>query len=404
MAIKVGINGFGRIGRLVFRAICDQGLLGSEIDVVAVVDVTADADHFAYLIKHDSVHGRFVHQVAAIKGDALAQDADTLVVDGHKIKCLAAPRELSALPWKKLGIDLVIEATGLFTQEAQASGHILAGAKKVLVTAPATAEVKTIVTGVNEHEYDPDRHHIISAASCTAHSLSMLLQVLVKEGIGVETGLVTVLNSYTGSQKITDGFSKRDWRSGRAAAANIIPSKTSASKIALDVFPDLRGKLSGISFRIPTLDVSVVDLTFYAARDTSVREIDALMKKASVTYLDGYLGYTDEELVSTDFIHDSRSSVYDSLATVQSNVETQRRLFRLVAWFDNEWGYSNRIVDLARHVGRTLSVENDVHHNVVRSYGNKEDKDPKLARLAFAGSGAHCHAREEVQLKDPALA
>ncbi len=402
MAIKVGINGFGRIGRLVFRAICDQGLLGSEIDVVAVVDVTADADYFAYLIKHDSVHGRFVHRVAAVKGHAPAKEADTLVVDGHSITCLAAPGELSALPWKELGVDLVIEATGLFTQEAQASEHLRAGAKKVLVTAPA--DVKTIVTGVNEREYDPALHHIISAASCTTHCLSMLLQVLVKEGIGVETGLVTALNSYTGSQKITDGFSKRGWRSGRAAGANIIPSKTSASKIALDVFPDLRGKLSGISYRIPTLDVSVVDLTFYAARDTSIREIDALMKKASVTYLDGYLGYTDEELVSTDFIHDSRSSIYDSLATVQSNVETQRRLFRLVAWYDNEWGYSNRIVDLARHVGRTLSARNDAHQDGVTRYGNKEDTYPEPARAAFAGSGAHCHPREEVQLKDPALA
>ena len=357
MSIKVSINGFGRIGRLVFRAICDQGLLGKEIDVVAVVDVSADADYFAYLIKHDSVHGRSPHQVSAVNNNALSKDADTLVVNGHRIKCLSATKDLSELPWKELGVDLVIEASGLFTDGSKAIGHLKAGAKKVLITAPAQGDVKTIVIGVNEHEYDPGEHHIVSAASCTTHCVSMLLQVLTREGIGIGTGLVTALNSYTGSQKITDSFSKRDWRSGRAAAANIIPSKTSASKIALDVFPELCGKLSGISFRIPTLDVSIVELTVRTERDSSIREIDALMRKASESYLKGYLGFTDEELVSTDFIHDSRSSIYDSSATLQSNVESERRLFRLVSWYDNEWGYSNRIVDLVRYIGRASSRE-----------------------------------------------
>jgi glyceraldehyde 3-phosphate dehydrogenase len=211
--------------------------------------------------------------------------------------------------------------------------------------------VKTIVTGVNEHEYIAEDHPVISAASCTTHCLSMLLRVLTQEGIGIKTGLVTAINSYTASQKITDGFSKRDWRSGRAAAGNIIPSKTSASKIALDVFPQLRGKLSGISFRVPTMDVSVVDLTFRPERDTSIEELDALIKMASQTYLKGYLAYTNEELVSTDFIHDSHSSIYDSLATIQSNVEKDQDLFRLVSWYDNEWGFSNRIVDLVRYMG-----------------------------------------------------
>jgi len=344
MPIRVGINGFGRIGRLVFRAICDQGLLGKEIDVVAVVDVSADVDYFAYLIKHDSVHGGFPHQVSTAKG--------VLIVNGHSIKCLPSPQKISDLPWGKLGVDLVIESTGLLTNSTQVDGHLHAGARKVLITAPGHGDVKTIVTGVNEHEYDPRQHHIISAASCTSHCLSMLLRVLTQEGIGVETGLVTAINSYTASQKITDGFSHRDWRSGRAAAANIIPSKTSASKIALDVFPELNGRLSGISFRVPTLDVSIVDLTFHALRDTSIREIDALLKKASETYLKGYLGYTNEELVSTDFIHDSHSSIYDSSATVQSNVADQKRLFRLISWYDNEWGYSNRIVDLVLYLQR----------------------------------------------------
>ena len=344
MSIKVGINGFGRIGRLVLRAICDQGLLGNEIDVVAVVDVSSDVDYFAYLIKHDSVHGNSPHQISVVK--------DELIINGHSIKCLSSPKNLSDLPWKGLGVDLVIDATGLLSNGDQAHGHIQAGAQKVLITAPAQGNVKTIVIGVNEHEYDPDEHHIISAASCTTHCLSMLLRVLTQEGIGIETGLITAINSYTASQKITDGFSRRDWRSGRAAGANIIPSKTSASKIALDVYPQLRGKLSGISFRVPTMDVSVVDLTFRSGRDTSIREIDALIRKASQTYLKGYLAYTDEELVSTDFIHDSHSSIYDSLATIQGNVEEDRRLFRLVSWYDNEWGYSNRIVDLIRYVNK----------------------------------------------------
>jgi len=344
MPIRVGINGFGRIGRLILRAICDQGLLGKVIDVVAVVDVSTDVDYFAYLIKHDSVHGNLSHQVSVFK--------ELLVINGHRIKCLPSPRNISDLPWKDIDVDLVIDATGVLSNSDQAYGHVQAGAKKVLVTAPLQGNVKTIVMGVNEQEYNPTDHHIISAASCTTHCLSMLLQVLIKEGIGIETGLVTAINSYTASQKITDGFSKRDWRSGRAAAANIIPSKTSASKIALDVFPELKGRLSGISFRVPTLDVSIVDLTIHTQRDTSIKEIDSLMKKASEAYLKGYLGYTNEELVSTDFIHNSHSSIYDSSVTFESNVETQKRLFRLISWYDNEWGYSNRIVDLVRYLHR----------------------------------------------------
>ncbi|MBF0504177.1 MAG: type I glyceraldehyde-3-phosphate dehydrogenase [Candidatus Omnitrophica bacterium] len=353
MGIRIGVNGFGRIGRLVLRAICDQELLGKGIDVVAVVDISTDIDYFAYLIKHDSVHGNSSHQVSVVN--------DVLIINGHRIRCLSSPPDRCDLPWKDLGVDLVIDATGLMGHDDQAYGHIRAGAKKVLLTYPAQGDVKTIVIGVNEHEYDPFKDHIISAASCTAHCLSMLLYVLTQEGIGIETGLVTAINSYTASQKITDGFSQKDWRSGRAAAANIIPSKTSASKIALDVFPGLKGKLSGISFRVPTLDVSIVDLTFRAQRDTSIQEIDAFVKKASKTYLKGYLGYTDEELVSTDFIHDSHSSIYDSRATLQSNVETQRRLFRLISWYDNEWGYSNRIVDLVQYLHRAeIALKDDL--------------------------------------------
>lgn len=350
MAVKVGINGFGRIGRLVLQAICDQGLLGKEIDVVAVADVSTDAEYLAYQFKHDSVHGNSIHQVLVDKSDFAKKGADIVVIDGHKIKCVSAVNNPAELPWRALGVEVVIESSGLFTDSEKASGHLHAGAKKVIITAPAQGDIKTIVMGINEYEYDASKHHIVSSASCTTHCLAMLVQVLIKEGISIETGLMTAINSYTGSQRIVDGFSRRDWRSGRAAAVNIIPSTTNAAKIAWEILPTLKGKLAGISFRIPTVDVSIVDLTFRAGKDTSIREIDAFMKKASKTYLKGYLGYTNEELVSTDFIHDSHSSIYDSSATIQSNLETEKRLFRIVSWYDNEWGYSSRVVDLIRYL------------------------------------------------------
>jgi glyceraldehyde 3-phosphate dehydrogenase len=350
MAIKVGINGFGRIGRMVLRAICEQGFLGRDVDVVAVADVSTDADYLAYQVKYDSVHGQFSYPVAGLRSDSSLKEADTLVINGHKIKCLPAVGDPSALPWKALGVDIVIESSGLFTDDRKATGHLQAGARKVIITAPAQGDVKTIVIGVNENEYDAVRHHIISSASCTTNCLAVLVRVLIKEGIGIETGLVTAINSYTASQRIVDGISRKGWRSGRAAAVNIIPSTTNAVKLAWEVLPELKGKLAGISFRIPTVDVSIVDLSFRSVRDASIDEIDSLIKKASKTYLKGYLGYTDEELVAADFIHDSRSSIYDSLATIQSNIKSEKRLFRIVSWYDNEWGYSNRVVDLVRYV------------------------------------------------------
>ncbi len=350
MSVKVGINGFGRIGRLVLQAICDQGLLGKEIDVVTVADVSTDAEYLAYQFKYDSVHGKSIHQVLVDKSDSADKDADIVVINGHKIKCVPASQNPATLPWKDLGVEVVIESSGLFTDSQKAVGHLQAGAKKVIITAPAQGDVKTIVMGVNEHEYNVVKHHIVSSASCTTNCLALPIFVLIKEGIGVETGLVTAINSYTASQRIVDGISRRDWRSGRAAAVNIIPSTTNAAKLAWEVLPALKGKLAGISFRIPTADVSIVDLTFRSVRDTSIDEIDALMKKASETYLKGYLRYTNEELVSTDFIHDSHSSIYDSLATIQSNLKSEKRLFRLVFWYDNEWGYANRVVDLTRYL------------------------------------------------------
>ncbi|HQO23790.1 MAG TPA: type I glyceraldehyde-3-phosphate dehydrogenase [Spirochaetota bacterium] len=350
MAVKVAINGFGRIGRMVFQAICDQGLLGKEVDVVAVVDVSTDADYFAYQIKYDSIQGKFKHEVKTEKSDSSKEEADVIVVNGHKVKCVAAVRNLNELPWKALGVDYVIESTGLFTDSEKAKGHLEAGAKKVIISAPGKGEVKTIVMGVNENEYDPSKHNIVSNASCTTNCLAPLVHVILKEGIGIETGLMTTIHSYTATQKTVDGPSKKDWRGGRAAAINIIPSTTGAAKAVGEVLPATKGKLTGMSFRVPTPTVSVVDLTFTAAKDTSIEEIDSLLKKASESYMKGILGVTNEELVSSDFIHDQRSSIYDSLATLQNNLKGEKRFFKVVSWYDNEWGYSNRVVDLLKHM------------------------------------------------------
>jgi glyceraldehyde 3-phosphate dehydrogenase len=346
MAVKVGINGFGRIGRLVFSALVDKGMLGKDVDIVAVVDVSTDAKYFAYQFKYDSVHGRFNGTVGSEKSDPSFESDDVLVVNGKKTKCVLAQKDPSQLPWKELGVEIVIEATGLFNDSEKAKGHLTAGAKKVLLTAPGKGDVKTIVIGVNDNEYDPAKHLIVSNASCTTNCLAPIVYVILKEGLGIETGLMTTIHSYTATQKTVDGPSKKDWRGGRAAAINIIPSTTGAAKAVGEVLPTTKGKLTGMSFRIPTPNVSVVDLTFRTEKETSIEEIDSLMKRASETYLKGILGYCKEELVSTDFIHDDRSSIYDSLATMQNNLKGEKRFFKVVSWYDNEWGYSVRVVDL----------------------------------------------------------
>jgi glyceraldehyde 3-phosphate dehydrogenase len=350
MAVKVAINGFGRIGRLAFMAMVEQGLLGKEFEVVAVVDVSTDAKYFAYQLKYDSIHGRFKADVSSQKSKPGLEDDDVLVVNGHKIQCVLATKTPDLLPWKELGVEYVIESTGLFTDAEKAALHLKAGARKVLITAPAKGELRTFVMGVNETEYDPKTHHVVSNASCTTNCLAPLVHVLLKEGIGIETGLMTTIHSYTATQKPVDGPSKKDWRGGRAAAINIIPSTTGAAKAVGEVIPAVKGKMTGMSFRVPTPDVSVVDLTFRSARDTSIEEIDALMRKAADTYLKGILEYARDELVSTDFIHSQSSSVYDSLATTQNNLKGEKRFFKLVSWYDNEWGYSNRVVDLMRYM------------------------------------------------------
>jgi glyceraldehyde 3-phosphate dehydrogenase len=347
MAIKVGINGFGRIGRLVFRAICDQGLLGKDIDVVAVNDIVP-ADNLAYLLKYDSTQGRFNGAVSSEKSSPSVAEDDTLVVNGHKIKCLAVKEGPAALPWKSLGVDLVVESTGLFTDAEKAKGHIAAGAKKVLITAPAKGEDITIVLGVNHTKYDPSKHNIVSNASCTTNCLAPVVHVLLKEGYGVEEGLMTTIHSYTATQKTVDGPSKKDWKGGRTAAVNIIPSTTGAAKAVGLAIPEVKGKLTGMAFRVPTPTVSCVDLTVRTVKETSYKEICAAMKKASETYLKGILAYTEDEVVSSDFIHDANSSIFDA----GSGIELNSRFFKLIAWYDNEWGYSNRCVDLIRYMAK----------------------------------------------------
>jgi glyceraldehyde 3-phosphate dehydrogenase len=348
MAVKVAINGFGRIGRLVFRALVEQGLLGSTFDVVAVGDIVP-ADNLAYLLKFDSTQGKFNGTVGSKKSSPDKAEDDVLVVNGHDILVVSA-KSPAELPWGKLGVQLVIESTGLFTEAEKAKGHLAAGAKKVIISAPAKGEDITVVMGVNDDKYDAAKHNIISNASCTTNCLVPLVYVLLKEGFGLEEGLMTTIHSYTATQKTVDGPSKKDWKGGRSAAINIIPSSTGAAKATALVLPEMKGKLTGMSFRVPTPTVSVVDLTFRSTKETSLKEINAAIKQASETYLKGILGYTGEEVVSSDFIHDKHSSIYDA----GSSIELNNKFFKLVSWYDNEWGYSNRCVDLLKKVAAKL--------------------------------------------------
>ncbi len=343
--IKIGINGFGRIGRLVFRAIAEQGLLGKIVEVAAVNDLVP-ADNLAYLVKYDSVQGRFRGEVHSEKSSPNLEEDDLLVVNGYKIKCLAIKEGPSALPWKKLGVDIVIESTGLFTDAEKAKGHLAAGAKRVIISAPAKGEDITIVMGVNDHKYDPNQHHIISNASCTTNCLAPVIHVLLKEGFGIEQGLMTTVHSYTATQKTVDGPSRKDWKGGRSAAVNIIPSTTGAARAVSLVIPEVKGKITGMALRVPTPTVSVVDLTLHTVKKTSYTELCAAMKRASETYLKGILAYTTDEVTSTDFIHDAHSSIFDA----GSGIELNDQFFKLISWYDNEWGYSNRCVDLLKHI------------------------------------------------------
>jgi glyceraldehyde 3-phosphate dehydrogenase len=343
MATKIGINGFGRIGRLVFRAIADQGLLGSDVEVVAINDLVP-ADNLAYLLKYDSVQGRFNGTVESAKASAASVEDDMLVVNGQKIKCLAMRAEPKDLPWKELGVDIVIESTGLWTEDKKAQGHIDAGAKKVIISAPAKGNVKTVVMGVNDHELTA-ADTLISNASCTTNCLAPITKVIL-DNFGIVEGLMTTVHSYTATQKTVDGPSMKDWKGGRTAAINIIPSGTGAAKAVGLVLPAVQGKLTGMAFRVPTPTVSVVDLTVKTEKSTSYKEICQKMKEASEGPLKGILGYTEDEVVSSDFIHCALSSIFDA----GSGIGLNDTFFKLVSWYDNEWGYSNRCVDLVKKI------------------------------------------------------
>src|SRR5271154_3478758 len=330
-ALKVGINGFGRIGRLVFRAAAKN----PNIQFVGVNDLVPP-DNLAYLLKYDSTHGKYDGTVEAKE--------DGFVVDGKFIPTFSV-RNPAELPWAKLGADYVVESTGLFTDYAGAENHLKAGAKRVIISAPTKdpERVPTLLVGVNEKKFDPAKDKVVSNASCTTNCLAPIAKV-INDNFGLAEGLMTTIHAATATQLTVDGPSKggKDWRGGRGASQNIIPSATGAAKAVTLVLPELKGKLTGMAFRVPTPDVSVVDLTFKTAKATSYKEICAAMKQASEGDMKGVLGYTDEEVVSSDFLHDARSSIYDASAGIELNAN----FFKVVSWYDNEWGYSNRVVDL----------------------------------------------------------
>ena len=335
MAVKIGINGFGRIGRLVFRAAVEQP---DKYEIVGINDPFVSLDYMVYMTKYDSIHGRFKGEVRT--------EGDSLVVNGRKVAVYGCmdPKEI---PWSECGAEYIVESTGVFTSGEKAAAHLAAGARKVVISAPAKdKETPTFVMGVNEDTYTKEMT-VVSNASCTTNCLAPLAKV-IHDTFGIEEGLMTTVHSTTATQKTVDGPSKKDWRGGRAASGNIIPSSTGAAKACALVIPSLKGKLTGMSFRVPTLDVSVVDLTVRLSRDTTYEEICAAVKEASEGRMKGILGYTNEDVVSSDFIGDPRTSIFDEKAGIMLNP----RFVKLVAWYDNEWGYSNKVLDLIGHMAK----------------------------------------------------
>ena len=332
MAYQVGINGFGRIGRNVFRA----ALSNPEINIVAVNDLT-DAKTLAHLLKYDSIHGIFDAEVKA--------DGDAIIVNGQRVQVLAE-RDPANLPWGKLGVEIVVESTGLFTAKEKASAHIVGGAKKVIISAPASGEDITIVLGVNEDKYDPKNHNVVSNASCTTNCLAPFTKVL-HDKFGVKRGMMTTVHSYTNDQQILD-LPHSDLRRSRAAAVSIIPTTTGAAKAVGLVLPELNGKLNGFSLRVPTPNVSVTDLVAELEKSVTAEEINAALKAAAEGPMKGILDYTDEPLVSKDFNGNPHSSIVDGLSTMV----IEGNMVKVVSWYDNEWSYSNRVVDLAIFMGK----------------------------------------------------
>ncbi|WP_018660877.1 type I glyceraldehyde-3-phosphate dehydrogenase [Heyndrickxia acidiproducens] len=330
MTVKVGINGFGRIGRNVFRA----AMKNPNIEIVAINDLT-DANMLAHLLKYDSVHGNLEEEVTV--------DGDSIVVGGKKVKVLAE-REPANLGWGKLGVEVVVESTGRFTAREGAAKHLEAGAKKVVISAPAKNEDITIVMGVNEEKYDPAKHDVISNASCTTNCLAPFAKVL-QEKFGIKRGMMTTVHSYTNDQQILD-LPHKDYRRARAAAQNIIPTTTGAAKAVALVLPELKGKLNGMAMRVPTPNVSVVDLVAELDKDVTAEEVNAALKAAAEGELKGILAYTEEPLVSRDFNHTTVSSTVDALSTMV----IEGNMVKVISWYDNEFGYSNRVVDLVDYI------------------------------------------------------
>lgn len=331
MKTKVGINGFGRIGRNAFKVAMEKDV---NFEVVAINDIT-DPATLAHLLKYDSCFGKFEGTVEAT--------ADSIIVNGKEVKILAV-RNPEELPWKALGVEVVLESTGLFTKKADAEKHIKAGAKKVIISAPATDEDITIVMGVNEENYDPQIHHVLSNASCTTNCLAPLAKVIDAE-FGIERGLMTTIHSYTNDQRILD-LPHKDLRRARAAGISMIPTTTGAAKAVALVLPQLKGKLNGLSIRVPTPAVSLVDIIFELKKDTTIEEVNTALKKAADGELAGILGYCEEPLVSIDFKKDTRSSIIDALSTMM----VEGKMLKVLSWYDNEWAYSNRAIDLLEYV------------------------------------------------------
>ena len=330
MSIKIGINGFGRIGNLAFQA----ALSREGVEIVAINDPFIAADYMAYMVKYDTVHGRFNGSISSEEGK--------LIVNGKEIK-VYNEMDPKNIPWGKDGVDYVLECSGVFTTMEKAQAHLDAGAKKVIISAPSK-DAPMFVMGVNNETYTPDMN-IISNASCTTNCLAPLAKV-INDNFGIKDGLMTTVHSTTATQKTVDGASKKDWRGGRAASANIIPSSTGAAKAVGKVIPELNGKLTGMSFRVPTVDVSVVDLTVNLAKPATYEEICNAVKKACENEMKGIMDYTDEAVVSSDFIHDSHTCIFDASA----GIALTDTFVKLVAWYDNEWGYSNKLVDLAMYI------------------------------------------------------
>ena len=333
MAIKVGINGFGRIGRLVLRAAMND----KDLEFVGVNDLVP-AENLAYLLKYDSTHGRAQADVRA--------DGENIVINGKKIPCVSV-RDPAELPWKDLGADYVVESTGLFRDADTAGKHLKAGAKRVIISAPAKGAVPTFVMGVNHEQFDPAKDTVVSNASCTTNCLAPITKVVL-DNFGIDEGLMTTIHAMTATQPTVDGPSKKDLRGGRGASQNAIPASTGAAKAVALCIPEVKGKLTGMAFRIPTVDVSAVDLTVRTSKDTSMAQINAAMKAASEGPMKGFLGYTEDPVVSSDFIGCPLSSIYDATAGIELN----SRFFKLISWYDNEMGYSVRVNDLMKFIAK----------------------------------------------------